>query len=188
MRCVRQASVGAALTLAFASSGWYSGGVAQDPRSALDPITSAVMKHPITTSSATARDHFNRGQRELDLARFIDANAHFKQAVAADPSFAFAYLHVTNTACLKCALASMNRARSSSRWPRRKWSRAVAEDVVIGCFITALVIGSSAERGSCARAPEYQPLDANATVRAARTDACLTHRMVASVVGSVGER
>jgi len=98
MRCVRQASVGAALTLAFASSGWYSGAVAQDPRSALDPITSAVMKHPITTSSATARDHFLRGQRELDLARFIDANAHFKQAVAADPTFAFAYLNVANTA------------------------------------------------------------------------------------------
>src|SRR3989441_10975144 len=98
MRCVRQASVCAALTVVFASSGWYSGGVAQDPRSALDPITSAVMKHPITTSSATARDHFNRGQRELDLARFIDANAHFKQAVAADPSFAFAYLNVANTA------------------------------------------------------------------------------------------
>ena len=84
MRCVRQASVRAALTVAFASSGWYSGALAQDPRSALDPITSAVMKHPITTSSATARDHFLRGQRELDLARFIDANAHFKQAVAAD--------------------------------------------------------------------------------------------------------
>src|SRR5438309_10766218 len=98
MRCVRQASVRAALTVLFASSGWYSGAVAQDPRSALDPITSAVMKHPITTSSATARDHFLRGQRELDLARFIDANAHFKQAVAADPSFAFAYLNVANTA------------------------------------------------------------------------------------------
>ena len=65
---------------------------------------------------------------------------------------------------------------------------AVAEDVVIGCFITALVMGSSADRGSCATAPEYQPLDANASVRAAPTDACLTHRMVASVVGSVGER
>src|SRR5438094_178289 len=98
MRCVRQASVRAALTVAFASSGWYSGALAQDPRSALDPITSAVMKHPITTSSATARDHFLRGQRELDLARFIDANAHFKQAVAADPTFAFAYLNVANTA------------------------------------------------------------------------------------------
>src|SRR5207244_12855986 len=82
----------------FASVGWYAGAVAQDPRSALDPITSAVMKHPITTSSAAARDHFLRGQRELDLARFIDANAHFKQAVAADPSFAFAYLNVANTA------------------------------------------------------------------------------------------
>src|SRR5437660_4975614 len=87
-----------ALTVLFASVGWYAGAVAQDPRSALDPITSAVMKHPITTSSAAARDHFLRGQRELDLARFIDANVHFKQAVAADPNFAFAYLNVANTA------------------------------------------------------------------------------------------
>src|SRR6266516_2070398 len=87
-----------ALTVLFASVGWYAGAVAQDPRSALDPITSAVIKHPITTSSAAARDHFLRGQRELDLARFIDANVHFKQAVAADPNFAFAYLNVANTA------------------------------------------------------------------------------------------
>src|ERR1700745_3680015 len=85
MRCVRHPSVRAALTVLVASGGWYAGALAQGPRSALDPITSAVMKHPITTSSAAARDHFLQGQRELDLARFIDANAHFKQAVAADP-------------------------------------------------------------------------------------------------------
>jgi len=86
------------LTMLFASVGWYAGAVAQDPRSTLDPITSAVMQHPITTSSAVARDHFLKGQRELDLARFIDANVHFKEAVAADPSFAFAFLNVANTA------------------------------------------------------------------------------------------
>src|SRR5437667_12449682 len=85
-----------ALTVLFASVGWYAGAVAQDSRSALDPITSAVIKHPITTSSAAARDHFLRGQREFDLARFIDANAHFKEAVAADPAFAFGYLNVAN--------------------------------------------------------------------------------------------
>ncbi len=98
MRFVKHASVRAALTVVFASSGWYAGAAAQDSRSALDPITSAVMKHPITTSSAAARDHFLQGQRELDLARFIDANEHFKEAVAADPNFAFAYLSVANTA------------------------------------------------------------------------------------------
>src|SRR5437879_5253121 len=98
MRCVSHTSLRATLPVLFAFGGWYAGVAAQDPRSALDPITSAVMKHPITTSSAAARDHFLRGQRELDLARFIDANAHFKEAVAADPSFAFAYLNIANTA------------------------------------------------------------------------------------------
>src|SRR5207302_334395 len=55
-------------------------------------------QHPLTTSSGVARDHFLRGQRELDLGRFIDANGHFKEAVAADPDFAFGYLNVANTA------------------------------------------------------------------------------------------
>src|SRR5713101_9861614 len=98
MRCVSYALLRTTLTVVLASGGWYAGAAAQDPRAVLDPITSAVMKHPITTSSTVARDHFLRGQRELDLARFIDANAHFKAAVAADPTFAFAYLNVANTA------------------------------------------------------------------------------------------
>src|SRR2546430_1340477 len=98
MQSLRHACVRAALAAVFASGGWYGGAAAQDPRSALDLITSAVMQHPITTSSGVARDHFLRGQRELDLARFIDANAHFKEAVAADPDFAFGYLNVANTA------------------------------------------------------------------------------------------
>src|SRR6266704_3477236 len=98
MQSLRHACVRAALAAVFASGGWYGGAAAQDPRSALNPITSAVIEHPITTSSGVARDHFLRGQREFDLARFIDANAHFKEAVAADPDFAFAYLNVANTA------------------------------------------------------------------------------------------
>ena len=76
----------------------YSLAAAQDPHSALDPVTSAVIAHPITTSSAAARTHFLEGLREFDLGRFIDANVHFKAAVAADPDFAFAYLNVANTA------------------------------------------------------------------------------------------
>ena len=96
MLCVSHASVRAVLVLALCGS--YSHAAAQDSRSALDPITSAVIKHPITTSSEQARNHFLRGQREFDLARFIDANAHFKEAVAADPAFAFGYLNVANTA------------------------------------------------------------------------------------------
>ena len=57
-----------------------------------------MISHPITTASAEAREHFLEGLRELDLGRFIDANVHFKAAVAADPDFAFAYLNAANTA------------------------------------------------------------------------------------------
>src|SRR2546426_1132609 len=96
MTSVRHASVPAALVLVLCSS--YAGAAAQDSRSALDPVTSAVIQHPITTSSAAARAHFLEGLREFDLGRFIDANVHFKAAVAADPDFAFAYLNVANTA------------------------------------------------------------------------------------------
>ena len=98
MQSLTLTSARAALALAFASGTWYSTATAQDPRAALDPITSAVINHPITTSSAEARAHFLEGLREFDLGRFIDANVHFKAAVAADPNFAFAYLNVANTA------------------------------------------------------------------------------------------
>ncbi len=52
---------------------------------------------PVTTSSADARNHFLQGQRELDLARNFEALDHFKRAVAADSTFAIAYLNVANT-------------------------------------------------------------------------------------------
>ena len=64
---------------------------------ALDAVTSGIMKLPITTTSTEARNHFVMGQRELDLGRILDANAHFKAAVAADSNFAIAYLNVGNT-------------------------------------------------------------------------------------------
>src|SRR5690349_1584574 len=88
----------AALTVVLASAGWSAGAAAQDARAALDPITSAVIGHPITTSSTAARMHFLEGVREADLGRFLDANVHFQAAVAADPNFAFGYLNVANTA------------------------------------------------------------------------------------------
>ena len=88
----------AALAIVLASAGWSPGLAAQDGRAALDPITSAVINHPITTSSAAARAAFLEGLRELDLGRGVDANVHFRAAVAADPDFAFAYLNVANTA------------------------------------------------------------------------------------------
>src|SRR5947207_2921471 len=98
MMSVSHASTRAALALVLASVSWSAGAAAQGPRSALDPITSAVINHPITTSSAEARAHFLEGLREFDLGRLIDANVHFKAAVAADPDFGFAYLNVANTA------------------------------------------------------------------------------------------
>src|SRR5437667_11211484 len=65
---------------------------------ALDTVTSGIMGMPVTTSSADARNHFLQGQRELDLARNFEALDHFKRAVAADSTFAIAYLNVANTA------------------------------------------------------------------------------------------
>ena len=70
---------------------------ARDP-AALDAVTSSILKLPVTTSSAEARSHFLLGQRTLDLGRFIEANGHFKAAVSADTSFAFASLNAANTA------------------------------------------------------------------------------------------
>ena len=98
MTSVSHASTRAALAFVLASVSWSAGAAAQGPRAALDPITSAVINHPITTPSAEARAHFLEGLREFDLGRFIDANVHFKAAVAADPDFAFAYLNAANTA------------------------------------------------------------------------------------------
>ena len=96
MQSASHAFVRAALALALC--GAYSRVAAQDGRGALDPVTSALIAHPITTASATARTHFLEGQRELDLARIIDANEHFKAAVAADSTFTFAYLNIAFTA------------------------------------------------------------------------------------------
>jgi tetratricopeptide (TPR) repeat protein len=64
---------------------------------ALDGVTSGIMGMPVTTSSADARNHFLQGQRELDLARNFEALDHFRAAVAADSTFAIAYLNVANT-------------------------------------------------------------------------------------------
>src|SRR5437763_1907461 len=119
MMSVSHASTRAALALVLASVSWSAGAAAQGPRSALDPITSAVINHPITTSSAEARAHFLEGLREFDLGRLIDANVHFKAAVAADPDFGFAYLNVANTANsldefkTNLALAEQNAAGAS---------------------------------------------------------------------------
>ena len=88
--------------LAVATSILLSSCAAAPPSStrdlaALDGVTSGIMGVPVTTASADARNHFLQGQRELDLARNFEALDHFKRAVAADSTFAIAFLNVANT-------------------------------------------------------------------------------------------
>ncbi|HTH65600.1 MAG TPA: tetratricopeptide repeat protein [Gemmatimonadales bacterium] len=89
------AAVGAAVLLLTPAAA-HSQAHARDLR-ALDSVTSGIMTLPVTTASVAARNHFLQGQRELDLGRTIDANAHFKAAVAADSNFAIGYLNVATT-------------------------------------------------------------------------------------------
>ncbi len=97
MRSIHCLVAPAALAALLASCTRQSGAAPGDSRAALAAVTSDVMKLPITASSDAARTQFLQGQRELDLGRAIDANAHFQQAVAADSGFAFAYLEVATT-------------------------------------------------------------------------------------------
>src|SRR5213080_5080056 len=69
MPSLKHACVGAALAAVFASGGWYGGAAAQDPRSALDPITSALVLPPLTMCSGIAPVHLLRGRREHVVGR-----------------------------------------------------------------------------------------------------------------------
>ncbi len=51
---------------------------------------------PMSTSSADARMHAALGQHALDMGHAIVAEQHFKEALAADPTSAFAQLGVAN--------------------------------------------------------------------------------------------
>lgn len=53
---------------------------------------------PMSTSSAAARMHAELGQRALDVGRATEAQKHFMEAVAADPTSAFAQLGYANAA------------------------------------------------------------------------------------------
>jgi tetratricopeptide (TPR) repeat protein len=52
----------------------------------------------ITTASAEARSHYVAGERLLDVGRPQEANEHFRKAVAADSTFAYAYLGIAQSA------------------------------------------------------------------------------------------
>jgi tetratricopeptide (TPR) repeat protein len=53
---------------------------------------------PITTKSEEALAVFLKGQDNLDLGKFLEANALFRKAVEKDPNFAYAYLNIANSA------------------------------------------------------------------------------------------
>ncbi|HEU4642065.1 MAG TPA: hypothetical protein VFS44_06375 [Gemmatimonadaceae bacterium] len=53
---------------------------------------------PMATTSDAAREHAVQGQRALDMGHQYDAYDHFREAVAADSTFAFGYLGVANSA------------------------------------------------------------------------------------------
>jgi tetratricopeptide (TPR) repeat protein len=54
-------------------------------------------KIPVTTSSPEARSEFLEGRDLFDKLQITDAATHFRKAVAADPSFAWAELYLANS-------------------------------------------------------------------------------------------
>ncbi|UCG88016.1 MAG: hypothetical protein JSW71_05580, partial [Gemmatimonadota bacterium] len=71
-----------------------------------------IMELPVTTSSTDAADQFLQGQRAMDMGRFIDAYAHFTNAIEADQSFALAYLRAADAApTLDAFKANLDSAR-----------------------------------------------------------------------------
>ncbi len=57
-----------------------------------------IAEIPITTASEAARVDFLAGQELADVARSQEANELFRAAVEKDPTFAYAYLNIANTA------------------------------------------------------------------------------------------
>jgi tetratricopeptide (TPR) repeat protein len=58
--------------------------------------TAATML-PMTTASDAAREHATLGQRSLDFGHQPEAAAHFREALAADSTFAFGWLGAANS-------------------------------------------------------------------------------------------
>jgi tetratricopeptide (TPR) repeat protein len=57
------------------------------------PPAPQAMMVPLTTTSASAKEHFMLGLRAADVGQQPQARAHFLEAVGADPSFALAHLY-----------------------------------------------------------------------------------------------
>jgi tetratricopeptide (TPR) repeat protein len=100
------------------------------------PGTSTAMM-PITSSSASAKNHFMLGLREFDVGTAPAARAHFALAVAADDSFALAHLFSAFTAAsipsyrahLERAVELADRATTAEQLMIRIERRGFAGDV-----------------------------------------------------------
>jgi tetratricopeptide (TPR) repeat protein len=86
-RLVYAAPVAAALML----------GACANPKSVTSQGALSVQDIPVTTAAAEARSHYETGERLLDLNRPQEANVHFRKAVQADSTFAYAYLGIANS-------------------------------------------------------------------------------------------
>ena len=62
-----------------------------------DSVAEVIWTLPLSTHSDDARAHFKAGLNAFDMFRFDEANVHFEKAVAADSSFALAYLYTANS-------------------------------------------------------------------------------------------
>src|ERR687895_456325 len=76
----------------------FAVGACAKPQTVTSQGSVSVQDIPITTAAADARSHYETGERLLDLNRPQEANVHFRRAVQADSTFAYAYLALANTA------------------------------------------------------------------------------------------
>src|SRR3979411_769112 len=86
----------AALALAAPSHHALRGQQKTTVTQAGDVANVAIAMLPMSTSSAAAKMHATLGQRALDMGHRPEATRHFQQAVAADPTSAFAQLGAAN--------------------------------------------------------------------------------------------
>ena len=85
----------AALALAGACAQQPDAGEAEEQQAL---ASAEIMEIPITTANEAARVDFLAAQELADVARGQEANALFRAAVEKDPTFAYAYLNIANTA------------------------------------------------------------------------------------------
>jgi tetratricopeptide (TPR) repeat protein len=75
----------------------FAVGACAKPQTVTSQGSLSAQDIPITTAAADARSHYEMGERLLDLNRPQEANVHFRKAVQADSTFAYAYLGIANS-------------------------------------------------------------------------------------------